>query len=63
MINPEDLLSHFHGFNHFHTFGVTVVPKLNYALSFSICKIGVIVCHFIPFLGVNIYCVTQRKEH
>ena len=54
IINPEELLSQFHRFNNFHTFGVAGIPKLNYALSFSTCKIGVIVCTLTFFLGLII---------
>lgn len=61
IINPERLLNHFHRFNNCHTFGISVFPKLNYDLTFSICKIGVIICTLTLFLGLMI--MIQRKEH
>lgn len=61
IINPEDLLNQFHGFNNFHSFWVSIVPYLNYALSFSICKTGVIVCTFLLLLGL-MFLVIQRRE-
>lgn len=61
MINPEALLNQFHGFNDLYTFRVAIVPKLSYALSFSICKLGVIICTLTP-LGLAFFMI-QRKEH
>ena len=57
-IIPEELANHFHKLKNFHNFGVVVIPKLNYALSFSICKIGVIVWTVILF--INNYNTEER---